>query len=79
MSASPTTRALDCVCGTVGVVLVVGGLVSALVTGCIAVVLTSEGVGFWAHLAWFVTLSCLLAPALFLHSYGQWARSKGLE
>jgi hypothetical protein len=79
MAVSIGTRTLDVACGAFATALFVAGLVSALVTGCLAVLLTVEGIAFWRELLWIVTAMCVLAPISFLYAYDAWQKKKGLH
>jgi hypothetical protein len=74
-----TTKALNCLCGTTAVVLLVTGFAAALVTGVVALWLTAAGIPFWTELAWFATAMCVLAPLLFLYSYDAWRKKHALD
>jgi hypothetical protein len=79
MAVSIGTKTLDLACGAFAVALFVAGLVSALLTGCVAILLTVEGIAFWRELLWAVTGLCLLAPISFLYAYDAWQRRNGLH
>jgi hypothetical protein len=79
MAVSIGTKTLDVACGAFATALFVAGLVSALFTGCLAVLLTVEGIAFWRELLWIVTAMCVLAPISFLYAYDAWQRRKGLH
>ncbi|HEX6246473.1 MAG TPA: hypothetical protein VFZ64_01265 [Nocardioidaceae bacterium] len=76
----PTSRdrVLNLTCGTFAAVLVPAGLVTALVMGLIALYVTALGGPAWAALFWSAAVLSAIAPFLFLHSYDEWQKKKGL-
>lgn len=71
-------RALNFTCGTVAAVLVPAGLGTAVVMGLLAWYFTALGIVVGAAVFGSAAVLSAGAPFLFLHSYDEWQKKKGL-